>query len=414
MHSIQKLILAVTVVIVALMFLFSPYYVTIKDNDQEFRTNLGYHLIWNPPTQNQMYERLRIKYPGYTKLGKFRDEKSFNAKINPGKLSTQIILVGLIAVFVYFLNSVNKGKRIAFAANLFYNESEDRIRALWRIIIQFFLSICVTIITYLFFKTLLSPELYKKYLDVIDAIATFPTIWFICRFIDKRKFKDLGFHFNKRWWYDFSFGIILAVTLWVVIFSIGYTAGWISISEIFWVKNIGNSFLVALVYPIISFSLMALREELLFRGYIMINIIEGISNKRISKNWTNIITLIISSVTFGGVHLLNSNASFLSTLSATMGGVILGLGFLLTEQLAIPIGFHFAWNLSQSSIFGFMVSGDYSSTVSLFVTKINGPSIWVGDKFGPEAGLLAIFAVVVGCFIIYLWTNNRKTNILQS
>ncbi len=93
-------------------------------------------------------------------------------------------------------------------------------------------------------------------------------------------------------------------------------------------------------------------------------------------------------------------------------GIILGLGFILTGELAIPIGFHFAWNFFQGNIFGFTVSGDIPSSVSLIGAKLNGPLFWVGDLFGPESGMLAIIAVTIGCLLIIAWIKYRYKNVV--
>ncbi|MHC4609813.1 MAG: hypothetical protein ACYS7M_05645, partial [Planctomycetota bacterium] len=56
---------------------------------------------------------------------------------------------------------------------------------------------------------------------------------------------------------------------------------------------------------------------------------------------------------------------------------------------------------------GFLVSGEDFSSATLLATERNGPELWVGDAFGPEAGLLVFAAVILGCLLIVLWTRLR-------
>ena len=101
-----------------------------------------------------------------------------------------------------------------------------------------------------------------------------------------------------------------------------------------------------------------------------------------------------------------------------MLGLFLGLGFVLTGDLAIPIGLHIAWNFAQGYIFGFPVSGS-NEHLSLIATHQSGPTVWTGGAFGPEGGLMGIFAALLGILLVYgwvRWTQDRasvQTNLAE-
>jgi hypothetical protein len=54
------------------------------------------------------------------------------------------------------------------------------------------------------------------------------------------------------------------------------------------------------------------------------------------------------------------------------------------------------------------VSGGDLSPTTFVVVDQHGPALWVGDGFGPEAGLLAIGAMVIGIVLIALWVRLRR------
>jgi hypothetical protein len=56
-------------------------------------------------------------------------------------------------------------------------------------------------------------------------------------------------------------------------------------------------------------------------------------------------------------------------------------------------------------VFGFPVSG--LDTYTLTRITVQGPEIWTGGVFGPEAGLIILPALVLGAFLIYLYTMRR-------
>jgi hypothetical protein len=41
--------------------------------------------------------------------------------------------------------------------------------------------------------------------------------------------------------------------------------------------------------------------------------------------------------------------------------------------------------------------------LSLLATQQSGPIVWTGGAFGPEGGLRALFATVLGILLVYGW-----------
>lgn len=125
----------------------------------------------------------------------------------------------------------------------------------------------------------------------------------------------------------------------------------------------------------------AATEELLFRGVIF----------RLTEEWAGSwIALAVSAILFGAVHAANPGATWVSTIAIALeAGVLLAAAFVVTRNLWLPIGLHFAWNFFEGPVYGTQVSGHTFATAAIGA-QVYGPPILTGGSFGPEAGLPAM------------------------
>lgn len=151
---------------------------------------------------------------------------------------------------------------------------------------------------------------------------------------------------------------------------------------------------VMLVFWLVS----GVSEELMLRGYLLTNVAEGLTGY-VSDRLAVGVAVAVSSSLFGLIHAANPNASALSILGIGVAGVLLATGYLVTDELALPIGLHITWNLFQGTVYGFGVSG-FDFGVTLVEITETGPDVMTGGAFGPEAGLLGIAAGVIGIVIV--------------
>jgi hypothetical protein len=134
---------------------------------------------------------------------------------------------------------------------------------------------------------------------------------------------------------------------------------------------------------------------MLSRGYHLLNLAEGLNLPNISPTNALLVAWLLSSSLFGVLHAFNPNATAISTFNLMVAGLFLGLGFVLTRSLAIPIGLHITWNFFQGNVFGFPVSGTNAGATFIAVQQ-GGPDLLTGGAFGPEAGLIGLAAIALG------------------
>ncbi len=308
--------------------------------------------------------------------------------------------------------------------NPFWNSGERRIRALWRLILQVVLMFILQTIAG-GVLLVISPQAIQALVDpthlpqgplpaILSTLATFITIilsvWFAGRWLDHRSFREFGLHLNSQWWSDLLFGLILGAALMTFIFLVELAFGWVKISGTFQSSSPAQSFISVAIYGLFFFLVVGIQEELMFRGYILRNLAEGLNLPWLTPQSALILGYLISAMVFGVLHIANPNATVISTINIIIAGLLMGLGLILTGELALPIGLHVTWNYFEGYVFGFPVSG-LSSAGNFIGIQQGGPTQWTGGAFGPEAGLISLGAMLVGAGLILAWVRWRRGTI---
>ena len=139
-------------------------------------------------------------------------------------------------------------------------------------------------------------------------------------------------------------------------------------------------------------------EETLFRGILLRQL------ERLVGTWW---ALAATSVLFGGLHMVNPDASWIGAASIMVeAGILLGAAYLYTRRLWLAVGIHAAWNFTQAWVFSVPVSGT-GQPIGWLVTRRTGPTWLTGGNFGLEASLVAVFvATAAGTWL--LWQAHRR------
>jgi membrane protease YdiL (CAAX protease family) len=214
-------------------------------------------------------------------------------------------------------------------------------------------------------------------------------IWLFMKFIDKQPLIEIGFQTQGRL-KEINYGILFG--LFIMAFAFVFLS---VIGEIVFL-NYSLDFNQILL-SIALFIGVSFFEEIIFRGYMLKNLLES---------FNPFVALLISSLFFSLIHASNPNVTSLGLINIFLAGIFLGVSYVFTKNLWFPIALHFSWNFFQA-MFGFKVSGLDSYSIIEFMIPDN--NMINGGEFGFESSILSIIVLFVGTIMI--WNYFKKYGI---
>jgi hypothetical protein len=220
---------------------------------------------------------------------------------------------------------------------------------------------------------------------VIIALASL-----ICVRLERRSFRDLGFHLGFRWLGEWTLGTLIGILLIFVTALVVKGFGgfhWERTAAI----GAHQAFTGAWIFLGVAFF-----EEMMSRGFPFQRLVEG------SGPW-------VGQLVFAGLFALmhwgnpgmHGATKIWATVNIGLAAILLGFCYLRTKSLAMPIGLHLGWNWAQGNLLGFGVSGT-TDAKGLWTPVFHGKPDWLtGGAFGLEASLIC--TLVCGAVIIALW-----------
>jgi membrane protease YdiL (CAAX protease family) len=138
------------------------------------------------------------------------------------------------------------------------------------------------------------------------------------------------------------------------------------------------------------FALVAVSEEGLLRGYALIQLSRAISF------WP---AAIVTSLLFVAMHLGHNSETVIGLAQVGLFGLLMAFSVWRTGGLWFALGFHAAWDFTETFVYGVPDSG-LTSAGSLVVSHFSGPAWLTGGSAGPEGSVLVLPALAaLGSFI---------------
>ena len=226
-------------------------------------------------------------------------------------------------------------------------------------------------------------------------ISSIVFIWVLA--IEGREIETLGFY-KESWLAKYASGLLIGLLMMSTVVFILYIFGFITI-ETKSLQPVGIAALLNISIILIGWLIQGATEEIVTRGWLM-NVLGARYNITVG--------LILSSVFFALIHSENPGINYVAMLNIVLVGILLGLIVINTGSLWVACGIHSAWNFAQGNIFGFQVSGNDVGVGSIVDLNLVGNEFITGGQFGPEAGMVCSFVILV-LIVIVLFLSKRDS-----
>ncbi|HJV49003.1 MAG TPA: CPBP family intramembrane glutamic endopeptidase [Geothrix sp.] len=275
-------------------------------------------------------------------------------------------------------------------AKWFLNE-QGSVRSGWKVLgfIVLFMSLGILFSTIA--KVLHAPKPGMTLIVWINA-AIMALASLICVRLEKRPFRDLGFHLGSRWFREFGLGALLGLLLMVATALIVRGTG-----GFHWERAVAvgprQLLAAALLFLGVGFN-----EEIMSRGFPFQRLVEG------AGPWVGqlVFAALFALLHWGNPGMQGATKAW-ATLNIGLAAILLGFCYLRTKSLALPIGVHLGWNWAQGSLLGFGVSGT-TDIKGLWTPVFHGKPEWLtGGTFGLEASLPCTLVCGLAIFLLWRW-----------
>ena len=265
------------------------------------------------------------------------------------------------------------------------------IRAAWRVLLFIGAFIASTFVVTILVGPIVSGAFSAAGLrgqtvaSIVQMLAALAATWFCLRYVERKPWSEVGLHraaANPR---DLVLAFMIgagAIALPIILLIV---IGWLdrapgTTSE--WGGPLTR--MTLLLLP------AAFSEELITRGYLLTAFKDAAGWR-----WA----VLITSVAFGLLHLQNPGANAQSVTLVALAGVFLAAIRISTDSLYAAGAAHFAWNWVMAALFHAPVSG-FAFELPAYRYVDAGPDWATGGSWGPESGVPAGLAMIVGTIVI--------------
>lgn len=235
----------------------------------------------------------------------------------------------------------------------------------------------------------------KEWLSPLPVVFVLLVTW-ICMRLRRQALSGVGLRLDASWLRQVLGGVAFGAAEMLAVAALIFLAGGVRFE-----LDPARGF-AALAHGLWFFAWVAMLEELLFRGFVFQRLVDGIGAP---------MALLLAALLFTLAHWGNPGMEggtlAWATLDNGLGAILLGLAYLRTGSLALPIGIHFGWNWTQGSLLGFDVSG-LAQAGWLAPHLLDKPQWLSGGAFGPEASIFSVVVDAAAVLLLWCWKGTAR------
>lgn len=230
-----------------------------------------------------------------------------------------------------------------------WNDEAGRARAIWRILVPGLAILLINAIVGTPASEYISslPTIHLVTVAV-TTVAALVIIQLSGRILDaSRSIVDYGLAVDRTWLRDLVAGFGIGLAGPSIPFLVGIAAGWFEIAAVFDRGDLPVGIGIAVI--VLASLFTGIWEELLARGVVLTNATEGLQSW-LSSRQAIAGGVAISALLFGLPHLAQPDDP-LFVLTWILSGLVLGVLYVLSGNLALVIGIHWSFNIVYQSVF---------------------------------------------------------------
>ena len=286
-----------------------------------------------------------------------------------------------------------------------YGHNTTRVRASWRIAVPILIGLVVFVVSFVLGSMLPIPQGRAQVVPfLVTPLVVCAVVWRTGPWLDNRSIRAYGFSLSRTWWVQAGGGVILGVLIIAITLFLSVLLGSAALAPS---GTAGEPVsIVWLSLFCLGFAGVALWEELVFRGVFIVNGIEGISAGGYPRTIAVSTALFGSVVIFALVHIpggvAEGHPAWLIAMWTASLGLLTGVGFLLTGELALPMGAHFAINFVPINVIGLSPTANMTGVPTVLAIESATTGL-AAPMFGPLT-----VANLIGCVGILGWYSWRR------
>ncbi len=212
-----------------------------------------------------------------------------------------------------------------------------------------------------------------------------------CLRLEGEPLASIGYRLDRRWGRELALGALGGFTLMAVT-----ALGVLALGGFHWTRTPGVGF-TALAKGFLVYLGVGFAEETGFRGYAFQRLIRSVGVPAAQL----LFALFFALVHWGNPGMAGATRIW-ATVNIALAALLLGLAYLRSGSLALPIGIHLGWNWTQGTLLGFGVSGN--AEAGWWTPVFHGRPEWLtGGAFGLEASLPCVLVCSAAILLLARW-----------